>query len=76
MLAHMKGHEGNLLARTQIQSLRARQLLATLCVILSLALFAQGGTDSASGFCLRTLSGSRPTTIMGMFWIQFSYPVL
>jgi hypothetical protein len=44
---------------------RARQLLATLYVALSLALFAQVGTDPTGGFCLRTLSYSGPTTIMG-----------
>jgi hypothetical protein len=41
------------------------QLLATLCVALSLTLFALGIADSTGGFCLRTLSFSRPTTIMG-----------
>jgi hypothetical protein len=34
-------------------------------VTLSLALFALGGVDPASGFCLRTLSFGRPTPIMG-----------
>jgi hypothetical protein len=42
-----------------------RQLLTILCITLSLALFSLGGADSASGFCLRTLSFSRPTTIVG-----------
>jgi hypothetical protein len=37
----------------------------TLCVILSLALFALGGTDPTIRFCLRTLSFGRPTTIVG-----------
>jgi hypothetical protein len=44
---------------------QVRKLLATLRVALSLALFALGGTDPAGGFCLRTLSYSRPTTIVG-----------
>jgi hypothetical protein len=44
---------------------QARQLLVTLCVDLSLALFALDGTGPTSGFCLRTLSYSRPTTIVG-----------
>jgi hypothetical protein len=39
---------------------RKRQLLSTLYV----ALFALGGADSTGGFCLRTLSNSRPTTIV------------
>jgi hypothetical protein len=46
---------------------RMRQLLATLCVALSLALFAQGGADLADRFCLKTLSYSRPKVIMGPF---------
>jgi hypothetical protein len=40
------------------------QLLATLCVILSLTLFALGGTDLIDRFCLRTLSFGKPTIIM------------
>jgi hypothetical protein len=40
-------------------------LLATLCVTLSLALFALGGADPTGGFSLRTLSFSRHTTIVG-----------
>jgi hypothetical protein len=39
------------------------QLLATLCVVLSLTLFALSGADLTGGFCLRTLSFSRPTAI-------------
>jgi hypothetical protein len=39
--------------------------LATLCIALSLALFSLGGVDPTGGFCLRTLSYSRPTAIMG-----------
>jgi hypothetical protein len=35
---------------------RVCQLLATLCVTLSLTLFDLGGIDLTSGFCLRTLS--------------------
>jgi hypothetical protein len=74
MSAHTKGCQGNLLAGTQIQSLRmvdpsmgfrACQLLATLCVAMSLVLFAQGSTDLTGGFCLQTLSYSKPTAIMG-----------
>jgi hypothetical protein len=73
MPAHMEGCEGNLQARTQIQSLRmldpsmgsrVHQLLATLCVILSLTLFALDGTDPTGRFCLRTMSYSRATTIV------------
>jgi hypothetical protein len=41
------------------------QLLATLCVSLPLALFALGGADPTDGFCLSTLSSSRPTVIVG-----------
>jgi hypothetical protein len=44
---------------------RACQLLATLCVALSLALFAQGSTDPTGGFYLQTLSYCRHTSIMG-----------
>jgi hypothetical protein len=38
------------------------KLLATLCVALSLALFALGRADLVGGFFLRTLSFSRPMT--------------
>jgi hypothetical protein len=34
------------------------------CIILSLALFALGGADPTGEFCLRTLSFSRPMTIL------------
>jgi hypothetical protein len=44
---------------------QARQLLATLCAGLSLTLFAQNRADPAGGFCLRTLSCSGPTVIVG-----------
>jgi hypothetical protein len=48
---------------------RVCQLLATLwhtlCVALSLTLFALGGTDPASEFYLRTVSFSRHMTIVG-----------
>jgi hypothetical protein len=40
-------------------------LLATLCVALSLTLFALGGADPTGGFCLRNLSFSRHTIIVG-----------
>jgi hypothetical protein len=43
---------------------QAHQLLATLCVTLSLSPFALGGADLAGTFCLRTLSYSRPTIIV------------
>jgi hypothetical protein len=43
---------------------RMRQLLATLCVASSLALFAQGGADPTGRRCLRTLSCCRPMTIV------------
>jgi hypothetical protein len=74
MPTHMKGREGNLPTGTQIESLRMSgpligprvcQLLATLYVALSLALFALGGADPTGGFCLRTVSFSRPMTITG-----------
>jgi hypothetical protein len=42
-----------------------RQMLATLCVALSLALFALGGSDPTGGFCLRTLSVAGPSIIVG-----------
>jgi hypothetical protein len=40
------------------------QLLATLCVALSLAMFALGGADPTGGLFLRTLSIGRPTAIV------------
>jgi hypothetical protein len=42
-----------------------RQLLATLFVTLSLALFALCDTDLTGGFCLRTLSFGEPMIIVG-----------
>jgi hypothetical protein len=45
-----------------------RQLLATLCVTLSLTLFALGGADLAGGFCLRTLSFGRPMPNRGTYF--------
>jgi hypothetical protein len=75
MPTHTKGYEGNLSTGTHIQSLRmsalpmgsqVRQLLATLCVALSLTLFALGGADATGRFCLRTLSCSRLIAIMGL----------
>jgi hypothetical protein len=74
MLAHMKGHEGNVLVRTQIQSLRMRGPLDEApknasywppFVPLSVC---SGGADLAGGFCLRNLSYNRSTTIMGPIW--------
>jgi hypothetical protein len=47
-------------------ALESASYLATLCVALSLALFALGGSNLAVGFYLRTLSYSRPTTIVGL----------
>jgi hypothetical protein len=41
------------------------QLLATLYVASSLALFALGSSDLTGGFCLRTLIYCMPTTIVG-----------
>jgi hypothetical protein len=43
---------------------RMHQLLATLCVASSFALFAQGGADPTGRCCLRTLSCCRPMTIV------------
>jgi hypothetical protein len=40
-------------------------LLATLCVDLSLTLFALGNSNSTCGFCIKTLTCCRPTAIMG-----------
>jgi hypothetical protein len=40
-------------------------LLATLCVDLSLTLFALDSSNSTGGFCIKTLTYCRPTTIMG-----------
>jgi hypothetical protein len=40
-------------------------LLAIICVTLSPALFALGSTNPTGSFYLRTLSFSRPMTIMG-----------
>jgi hypothetical protein len=69
------GRDGNFLAGTKTKKLedvgsprwgpRWCQLLAILCVTLSLAMFALAGADLASGFCLRILSLGRPTPIMG-----------
>jgi hypothetical protein len=42
-----------------------RQLLATLCVTSSLALVTLGGSNSAFGFRLRTMSFNRPPAIRG-----------
>jgi hypothetical protein len=44
---------------------RVRQLLATLRVAFSPALFSWDGIDLVDGFCLRTLSYSMLTIIMG-----------
>jgi hypothetical protein len=44
---------------------RMHQLLATLCVTLSFALFTRGGTDPTGGFCVRTLTCCRPTIFLG-----------
>jgi hypothetical protein len=73
MPAHMKGCEGNLLFRTQIQVLRMLGLLDgapgvpavghLLCCSIPHSIFS-GRTDMTSGFCLRTLSFSRPIAIM------------
>jgi hypothetical protein len=75
MPAHMEGLEGNLLAGTQIQSLRvpgpldgALESVSTLCVSLSLTLFALGSADPTGGFFLRTLSFEDPLAIMGPIW--------
>jgi hypothetical protein len=45
--------------------LQMRQLLANLCVTLSLALFTRGGVDPTGGVCLRTMSYCKPTAIVG-----------
>jgi hypothetical protein len=50
------------------RSLRKCQLQATLCVTLSLALFALGGSDPTGEFFLRTLSLAGPSIIMGPVW--------
>jgi hypothetical protein len=41
-------------------------LLATLCVALSLALFALGGANPAGGFYLRILSVGKPMLCVGI----------
>jgi hypothetical protein len=41
-----------------------RQLLATLCVALSLTLVALGGSDPAGEFLLQSLSIGRPTAMV------------
>jgi hypothetical protein len=48
------------------------QLLATLSVALSLALFALGGADPTNRFCLGTLSLGRPTTIILKYTTPFT----
>jgi hypothetical protein len=45
---------------------QVRQILAILCVALSLALVGLGGFDPNGGFCLRTLSFGRPHTNCGV----------
>jgi hypothetical protein len=42
-----------------------RQMLATLCVALSLTLVTLGGSDQTSGFCLGTLSVGGPLVNCG-----------
>jgi hypothetical protein len=42
-----------------------RQMLPTLCVASSLALFAMGGSDLTGGFHLGTLSVGGPLAIVG-----------
>jgi hypothetical protein len=88
MLAHTDGREGNLSTGTQIQKLRMCrspqwpprkcQLLATLCVALSLALFALGGADPTGEFCLRTLGFVGPSAIMSpiFYMIAVSHAVI
>jgi hypothetical protein len=44
---------------------RAGQLLATLCVALSVTLYAMCGTDLIGGFCLRTQNFAGPSSIVG-----------
>jgi hypothetical protein len=44
---------------------RAGQLLATLCVALSIALCAMCGTDLIGGFCLRTQNFAARLSIVG-----------
>jgi hypothetical protein len=86
MLAHMEGHEGNLEAGPQIQSLRmsgpldgAPGVLATghtLCCFVPHSV-CSSGVDLADGLSLRTLSFSRPTTIVGpiLDTVAISYDV-
>jgi hypothetical protein len=73
--AHPQGREGNLLVGTQIRSLKVPSALDGApdvpaasppppCVASSIALVALGGSDPVGGFCLRTLSNGRPTTIL------------
>jgi hypothetical protein len=52
------------LCRALAKGSQAHQLLATLYVASSLALFAWGGADLAGKFCLRTLIYCRRTTIV------------
>jgi hypothetical protein len=53
------------------------QLLATLCVALSLALITLGGSNPTGGFHFLTLSFGRPHSNYGAcFWIWLSYPVM
>jgi hypothetical protein len=44
------------------------QVLATLCVALSLSLFALGGSNPTGRFYLRTMSFTGPSAIMGLVW--------
>jgi hypothetical protein len=53
------------------------QMLATLCVVLSLALVALGGTDPTGGFHLGTLSFGKPLGNRGAhLGYNFPYPML
>jgi hypothetical protein len=84
LLAHTEGCEENLSVETQIQNLRMsdpviglwmRQLLPIVCVALSLALVALGGSDPTGRFQLRTLSFGRPHSNHGTHF-GYGYRIL
>jgi hypothetical protein len=50
------------------------QVLATLYVTSSFALFALGSSNPIGRFWLGTLSVRSPSTIVGLFWIWLLYP--
>jgi hypothetical protein len=86
MPAHMKGREENLLVGTLRRSLsipvpsmghRVHQLLAILCVTLSLALVALGDSDPTQWILpLNPELWQTPWQSWDPFWIWLAYPMM